>query len=54
MKNKPKMTYIATKPIPNKKGLFAPWFDEPGMDIQYFTDMEVGHLENNGYLIKIE
>ena len=54
MKNKPKITYIATKPIPNKKGLIAPWFDEPGMGIQHFTDMEVGYLVNNGYLIIIE
>ena len=54
MKNKPKLTYIAAKPIPNKKGLIAPWFDEPGMGIQHFTDMEVGHLVNNGYLIIIE
>ena len=54
MKNKPKITYIATKPIPNKKGLIAPWFDEPGMGIQHFTDMEVGHLVNNGYLKIIE
>ena len=54
MKNKPKITYIATKPIPNKKGLIAPWFDEPGMGIQHFTDMEVGYLMNNGYLKIIE
>ena len=54
MKNKPKTTYIAKKPIPNKKGLIAPWFDEPGMGIQHFTDMEVKHLEDNGYLIIIE
>ena len=54
MKNKPKITYIAAKPIPNKKGLIAPWFDEPGMGIQHFTDMEVGYLVNNGYLIIIE
>ena len=54
MKNKPKTTYIAKKPIPNKKGLIAPWFDEPGMGIQYFTDMEVKYLEDNGYLIIIE
>ena len=54
MKNKPKTTYIAKKPIPNKKGLIAPWFDEPGMGIQYFTDMEVKHLVDNGYLIIIE
>ena len=54
MKNKPKITYIATKPIPNKKGLIAPWFDESGMGIQHFTDMEVGYLMNNGYLKIIE
>lgn len=54
MKNKPKTTYIANKPIPNKKGLIAPWFDEPGMGIQHFTDMDVEHLVNNGYLIIIE
>lgn len=54
MKNKPKITYIAAKPIPNKKGLIAPWFDEPGMGIQHFTDMEVGYLVNNGYLIIME
>lgn len=54
MKNKPKITYIAAKPIPNKKGFIAPWFDEPGMGIQHFTDMEVGYLVNNGYLIIIE
>ncbi|KXT75897.1 TNT domain-containing protein [Streptococcus sp. DD12] len=54
MKNKPKITYIVSKPIPNKKGLIAPWFDELGMGIQHFTDMEVGYLVNNGYLIIIE
>ena len=54
MKNKPKTTYIAKKPIPNKKGLIAPWFDEPGMGIQHFTDMEVKHLVDNGYLIIME
>ncbi|HEL0663946.1 TPA: glycohydrolase toxin TNT-related protein [Streptococcus equi subsp. zooepidemicus] len=54
MEKMPKKTYITIKPIPNKKGPVAPWFDQPGMGTQYFTDMEVGYLEKYGYLVEID
>ncbi|HEL0641256.1 TPA: TNT domain-containing protein [Streptococcus equi subsp. zooepidemicus] len=54
MEKMPKKTYITIKPISNKKGPVAPWFDQPGMGTQYFTDMEVGYLEKYGYLVEID
>ncbi|HEL0610584.1 TPA: TNT domain-containing protein [Streptococcus equi subsp. zooepidemicus] len=54
MEKMPKKTYITIKPIPNKKGPVAPWFDQPGMGTQYFTDMEGGYLEKYGYLVEID
>ncbi|AEJ24762.1 glycohydrolase toxin TNT-related protein [Streptococcus equi] len=48
------MKFVVIKFLPNKKGPVAPWFDQPGMGTQYFTDMEVGYLEKYGYLVEID
>ena len=54
MKLQPNADYISLKEIPIKEGLVAPWFDEPGMGIQYYTYLPTSELEKGGYLHKIK
>ena len=41
MINEPYRKYIILKPINSKAGIIAPWFNQPGMTIQYFTELSV-------------
>ena len=52
MKLQPDSDYISLKEIPIREGLVAPWFDEPGMGIQYYTYLPMRELEKGGYLHK--
>ena len=54
MKLQPDSDYISLKKIPIREGLVAPWFDEPGMGIQYYTYLPMRELEKGGYLHKIK
>lgn len=54
MKLQPNSDYIVLKEIPTKEGIVAPWFDEPGLGIQYLTDLTIDELEKGGYLLKIK
>lgn len=45
MKLQPDSDYISLKKIPIREGLVAPWFDEPGMGIQYYTYLPMRELE---------
>ena len=54
MKLQPDSDYISLKEIPIREGLVAPWFDEPGMGIQYYTYLPMRELEKGGYLHKIK
>ena len=54
MKLQPDSDYITLKKIPIREGLVAPWFDEPGMGIQYYTYLPMRELEKGGYLHKIK
>ena len=46
--------YIVLKEIPTKEGLVAPWFDEPGMGIQYYTYLTIDELEKGNFLLKLK
>ena len=54
MKLQPNSDYIVLKEIPTKEGLVAPWFDEPGMGIQYYTYLTIGELEKGNFLLKLK
>ena len=54
MKLQPNSDYIVLKEIPTKEGLVAPWFDEPGMGIQYFTYLTIDELEKGNFLLKLK
>lgn len=54
MKSQPNSDYIVLKEIPIKEGIAAPWFDEPGMGIQYLSDLTIEELEKGNYIFKIE
>jgi len=54
MKLQPNSDYIVLKEIPTKEGLVAPWFDEPGMGIQYYTYLTIDELEKGNFLIKLK
>ncbi|WP_311154081.1 TNT domain-containing protein [uncultured Streptococcus sp.] len=54
MKLQPDSDYITLKKILIREGLVAPWFDEPGMGIQYYTYLPMRELEKGGYLHKIK
>ena len=55
MQNQPHTKYVVLKPLPVKAGTIAPWFDESGMGIQYFTpDMDVDYLVREDYLTEIK
>lgn len=45
---------LVLKPIPNKVGIIAPWFDEIGLGTQYLTELTVDELIKQGYLLKID
>ena len=54
MKLQPNSDYIVLKEIPTKVGLVAPWFDEPGMGIQYFTYSTIDELEKGRFLLRLK
>ena len=54
MKLQPNSDYIVLKEIPTKEGLVAPWFDEPGMGIQYYTYSTIDELEKGIFLLKLK
>ena len=54
MKLQPNSDYIVLKEIPTKEGLVAPWFDEPGMGIQYYTYLTIDELEKGNFLLKLK
>lgn len=54
MKLQPNSDYIVLKEIPTKVGLVAPWFDEPGMSIQYFTYSTIDELEKGKFLLRLK
>ena len=54
MKLQPNSDYIVLKEIPIKEGLVAPWFDEPGMGIQYYTYLTIDELEKGNFLLKLK
>ncbi len=54
MKLQPNSDYIVLKEITTKEGLIAPWFNEPGMGIQYYTDLTIDELEKGNYVLKIK
>ena len=54
MKLQPNSDYIVLKEIPTKEGLVAPWFDEPGMGIQYHTYLTIDELEKGNFLLKLK
>lgn len=46
-------TYIVQKPVVAIKGIVAPWFDQPGGGIQYYTEDNVATLLSSGKLREI-
>nr|WP_205396240.1 glycohydrolase toxin TNT-related protein [Streptococcus lutetiensis] len=50
MINEPYRKYIILKPINSKAGIIAPWFNQPGMGIQYFTELSVKDLIDRNYI----
>ena len=54
MKLQPNSDYIVLKEIPTKEGLVAPWFDEPGMGIQYYIYSTIDELEKGIFLLKLK
>lgn len=53
MKKQPYSKYLVLKAILNETGKIEPWFDEVGMGTQYFTELMVRQLREQGYLLKI-
>ncbi|SDP13186.1 LXG domain of WXG superfamily protein [Streptococcus equinus] len=50
MINEPYRKYIILKPINSKAGIIAPWFNQPGMGIQYYTELSVKDLIDRNYI----
>ena len=51
---KPYRKYKIIKEIPNvKQGRAAPWFNQPGLGIQYQLPLSIDDLLNAGYIILI-
>ena len=49
--NKPYRVYKIIKPIPNvKEGQIIPWFNQPGLGVQYELPYTVNDLKKEGYL----
>ncbi|AEH46501.1 glycohydrolase toxin TNT-related protein [Parageobacillus thermoglucosidasius] len=50
---KPYNVYVVTKPIEVQAGRIAPWFDEPGLGIQYELNQSVKDLIEQGILRRV-
>nr|WP_311769433.1 TNT domain-containing protein [Parageobacillus thermoglucosidasius] len=50
---KPYNVYVVTKPIEVQAGRIAPWFDEPGLGIQYELNQSVKDLIEQGVLRRV-
>ena len=50
----PYRAYRVVKPIANvKRGIIIPWFNEPGLGIQYQLPYNIDDLKNGGYIVQI-
>ena len=50
---KPYNVYVVTKPIEVNVGRIAPWFDEPGLGIQYELNQSVENLIEQGFIRRV-
>lgn len=54
MRDMPYERYEVVKPFEVKSGTVAPWFDEPGMGKQYYTDIQIKDRKGNYHDATIE